>query len=232
MYNDDHNAPPVNPLPPVVILTALALVIPELIFQAGAHGWIGGPGAVSWRINAITTYGFFDTVFNWMFENGRFPIEHLIRFMTYPLVNGGFSSAVFAVVLVLAIGKMVAETFSQLTFVIIFVASTVVGALAYGTFLNTNIPLLGAYPAAYGLIGAFTFMLFVKARIEGQSGIQAFSLIGFLLGLQIFFTMVFGGGPDWVADLAGFVTGFGLSFFLAPGGPERMLQALARVRRR
>jgi len=232
MYHDDHNASPVNPLPAAVVIVTLALALPELLFQAGTYGLIGGQQGIGWRVDAISSYGFFDTVFNWMLDNGRFPAEHMIRFLSYPFVNGNFSNAVFPVVLILAMGKMVAEAFSQLTFLIIFIASTLVGALAYGLALDTNLPLIGANPPAYGLIGAFTFMLFIRARAEGKSGLGAFSLIAFLLGLQLFFGLVFGGGQDWVADVPAFVCGFVLSFFLAPGGPERLLPALARLRRR
>jgi len=232
MYSQDHDASPINPMPPAVTVLAIALAVPELIFQAGEYGMVGGASAVGWRINAITSYGFFDTVFNWMLATGRLPGEHLIRFITYAFVNAGLSSAIFAIVLVLAIGKMVAESFSQATFLIICAASTLVGALAYGVVLDSTVPLLGAYPAAYGLIGAFTLVLFIKARAEGGTGLRAFSLIGLLLALQLFFGLVFGSGGIWVADLAGFLTGFGLSFVLAPGGMERARAAMERMRRR
>ncbi len=232
MYQDGHNASPVNPLPPAVVVVTLALAAPELLFQVGSAGLIGGPQAVGWRIDAITSYGFFDTIFNWMLDTGNFPPEHLLRFFSYPFVNSSFSNAVFPVVLILAMGKMVAEAFSQKAFLAIFVASVFVGALSYGLAPDSKLPLIGANPPAYGLIGAFTFMLFVKARVEGQSGIRAFALMAFLFGLELFFGLLFGLGKLWVADLSGFVTGFVLSFFLAPGGAERMLAAIAHVRRR
>ena len=57
--------------------------------------------------------------------------------------------------------------------------------------------------------------------VGAQQG-RAFTLIAFLMGIQLLFGLVFGGQKDWVADLAGFATGFGLSFFLAPGGWARM----------
>ncbi len=232
MYHDTPNAPPVNPLPPAVVVLALALAVPELILQAAEHGLIGGREGIGWRVDAITSYGFFDPIFDWMFTTGQFPAEHLIRFATYPFVHLGFGHAVFAVVLVLAIGKMVAEAYSQLAFVVIFFASTLAGALAYGVFLTSNQPLVGGYPPAYGLIGGMSFMLWVKARVEGSNQWRAFSLIAFLMGIQIFFKLVFGGANDWVADLAGFVTGFVLSVFLAPGGAGRVIELLERVRRR
>jgi membrane associated rhomboid family serine protease len=58
---------------------------------------------------------------------------------------------------------------------------------------------------------------------------RAFTLIGFLMGIQLVFGLLFGGGLDWVADLAGFVAGFALSFVVAPGGVS---QILARMRQR
>ncbi len=232
MYHDNLNAPPVNPLPPAVVVVTLALAAPELILQAADRGFLGGPAGIGWRLDAITSYGFFDAIFDWMLQTGQFPAEHLLRFVSYAFVHGGLGHAAFAIVLTLAIGKMVAEAFSQTAFLVIFFASTVVGALAYGVLANSNQPLIGAYPPAYGLIGGMSFILWVKARVEGTNPWRAFSLIAFLLGIQIFFKLVFGGGDDWVADLAGFVTGFVLSAFLAPGGAGRVIALLERVRRR
>jgi hypothetical protein len=40
--------------------------------------------------------------------------------------------------------------------------------------------------------------------------------------------VLFGGSPDWIADLAGFGAGFGLSFLVAPGGPAAILRRLRR----
>jgi len=232
MHSEDHNAPPLNPLPPVVIAFSAIIAAVELFFQAAEHGLITTPGAIGWRLDAIQQYGYFDTVLEWMIETGRTPREHLLRFVTYPFVHGSLTHAAFAVVFILAIGKMVAETFSGVAFVIIFFASTIAGALAYSIFLTTGVPLFGAYPPVYGLIGALTFMLWMRAKFEGGNQFRAFSLIAALLGIQLFFKLVFGGGNDWVADIAGFATGFCLSFVLAPDGPQRVLQALERVRRR
>lgn len=78
------------------------------------------------------------------------------------------------------------------------------------------------YPAVYGLIGAFTFLLWVRLAGTGTNQYRAFTLIGFLLGIQLVFGLLFGGGNDWVADVAGFATGFGLSFFVSPGGWGRV----------
>ncbi len=231
MFNDDHNASPINPLPPVVILFCVAIAGIELVFQAAENGVLGGAMSIGWRMDAIRSYGYFNSVLSWMIQTGRTPPEHLLRFISYPFVHAGLSHAVFAVVFILAIGKMVAEAFSTLAFVLIFFASSIAGALAY-SLVTTDVPLIGAYPPVYGLIGAMTFMLWVRAKVEGNSQARAFSLIAALLGIQLVFKLIFGGGSDWIADLAGFATGFLLSFVLAPNGYQRVLRALERVRRR
>jgi len=47
--------------------------------------------------------------------------------------------------------------------------------------------------------------------------------------VQLLFGVLFGGGTEWVADLAGFAVGFALSFLVAPGGIDR-LRAMMRQR--
>ena len=69
-----------------------------------------------------------------------------------------------------------------------------------------------------GLIGAFTYLLWTRLAGTGAMQYRAFTMIGFLLLAQLLFGVLFGGGLEWVADLTGFVTGFALSFVVAPGG--------------
>jgi rhomboid protease GluP len=232
MHQDEQNAPPFNHIPTAVVLVMIALAAVELVLQAGARGFVGGPGAIGWRNIAVTEYGVYPQVLTWMFETRQFPLDELLRFVTYPFIHASFGHLIFGFVLILAIGKMIAEAFSQTAFLIIFFASTIAGGLAYAVLIDTRYPLIGAYPPAYGLIGAMTFLLWMKARIEGTNPLRAFSLIGFLLGIQFFFGMTFGGGWDWVADFTGFVVGFLLGFPLAPGGYGRMLAVLERIRSR
>ena len=52
-----------------------------------------------------------------------------------------------------------------------------------------------------------------------ETALRAFSLVGLLLAFQLVFGLLFGSaGYAWVAEIAGFVTGFALSFLLVPGG--------------
>lgn len=225
----DHRAPPVNPLPPVVLLLAAAMVLPELAFQAGAHGLAGGAEAVGWRIEALNRFAFSPQLVERMWAAGQWPPGQLLRFVSYPFVFMGFSQMIFACVFLLALGKMVAEVFHPLAFLAVFFGSAVAGALVYTLALGDPTALTGGYPAVYGLIGAYTFLLWTGLGAMGESRIKAFQLIGFLLGIQLIFGVLFGSSNQWVAELAGFLTGFALSFLVSPGGWAR---AVARIRAR
>ncbi|MEP1330605.1 rhomboid family intramembrane serine protease [Pseudophaeobacter sp.] len=226
--SDDPNLSPVNPLPSAVVALVLVIMGVEAAFSLGMRGIIGGPEAIGWRLEAFQSYAFSSEIFWWMVETGQWPVEHLIRFLSYAFVHGAFTHALFVCVFVLAMGKMVGEVMGDLAMVLIFVLSAVGGALGYAVFLNAPVPLIGGFPAVYGLIGAFTYILWRQLSLVGAQQSRAFSLIAFLMGIQLIFGLLFGGQKDWVADLCGFATGFGLSFFLAPGGWARIRSNIRR----
>jgi membrane associated rhomboid family serine protease len=135
---------------------------------------------------------------------------------------------VFVVVILLALGKFTGEVFRWWAILVVFFGSAIGAALVYTAVTGLSAPLVGGYPATYGLIGAFTFLLWVRLTRLGESGLGAFTLIGLLMVTQLLFGLLFGGGMGWVADLAGFVVGFLLSFLVAPGGGTRVLSRLRR----
>jgi membrane associated rhomboid family serine protease len=135
---------------------------------------------------------------------------------------------VFAIVFILALGKMVGEIFRAWAVLAVFFGSSIFGAIMYTVLVPNPIPLVGAFPGAYGLIGAYSFLLWVTLGARGLNQAGAFTLIGFLMGLQLLFGALFGGSPDWVAELFGFVAGFALSFVVSPGGWSRLMAKMRR----
>lgn len=209
---------PFNPLPPVVLALFLAILGIEIVFAMGARGLIGGVQAVGWRQAAIQTYGFNGDVMRWMLENRLFPAEHLLRFVTYPFIHSGFTHALFAGAMLLAMGKFVSEVFSQWATLAVFMLSSVCGAIVYGLVVSDQPWLFGAFPGVYGLIGGFTYLMWLRLGEMGARQVRAFSLIGFLMGIQLVFGLLFGANNQWLADVTGFVSGFLLSFIVSPGG--------------
>lgn len=220
--NDNLNAPPLNPLPMVVWLLALPIIAMEVVLGLGAQGLVGGAQAVGWRIDAIQRFAFSPELMRDMIATGQYPLSGLARLVSYPLVHGNFTHAIFVVVILLALGKMVGEVFRWWSVLAVFFGSAAMGALVYTFVPGMQTALIGGYPAVYGLIGAFTFLLWVNLAAVGANKLRAFTMIGFLLAFQLVFGLIFGGGWDWIADIAGFVTGFFLSFVVSPGGWARV----------
>ena len=209
---------PVNPLPPVVLALFLMILGIEAAFSLGAQGYVGGPAALGWRNAAIQTYGFNSDIMGWMMQNGVFPREHLIRFVSYAFIHGSFTHALFGGAMLVALGKFVGDVFNQWATLALFVVSVVTGAVVYGLVAPGQPWLIGVFPGVYGLIGGFTYLMWLKLGQVGAQQARAFTLIGFLLGIQLLFGLLFGGGLDWLADIAGFAAGFLASFVLSPGG--------------
>ncbi|MFV0245295.1 MAG: rhomboid family intramembrane serine protease [Qingshengfaniella sp.] len=217
---------PVNPLPPLVVALAVIIFGVEAMFGLAERGLLGGAGGIGWRAQAVRNYAFFGDVLDWMIQQRRFPPELLVRFVSYPLLHLGFTHALFVCVFILAMGKMVAEAFGQISVLVLFFVAAMVGALVYGGVLNDPYPLVGGYPGVYGLIGGYTYLLWLRLGALGEKQIMAFRLIGVLLGVQLLFGLIFGSSNDWVADLAGFAAGFALAPLVAPGGLARLRDRL------
>lgn len=223
----DHNAPPLNPLPWIVWVLALPMIAMEVVLSLGAAGVLGGPQAIGWRLQAVERFGLFPELLKFQWETGGHPIIELQRLVSYVLVHGSFTHALFAIVMLLALGNMVAGVFRWWGVLVLFMGSIVVGGAAYGLLVpGLRTQLIGAYPGVYGLIGAFTFLIWTKLALVGANRLRAFSLIGMLLVVQLAFGLLFGGGWDWVAEVTGFAAGFLLSFVVSPGGFRRVVQMI------
>ena len=223
----DPNAPPLNPLPPVVWALALPLIAMELALTLAERGLVGGPQAIGWRLQAVERFAMFPKLLRQNVEVSSYPVADLMRLVSYPLVHGNFTHALFAGVILLALGKMVAEIFRWWGVLIVVFGASAAGALAYSFLVpDVSAPLIGAYPAVYGLIGAFTYLLWTNLVHTGANKYRAFSMIGFLLFAQLLVGVLFGGNWDWVADIAGFAAGFVLSFVVSPGGLGRVIKQI------
>lgn len=229
MQDEDYSQPLINALPPAVAALALAIFAVEVLFLLGARGIIGGPEAIGWRTQAIQDFSFYPPLIAWLIETGNWTSSETIRFVTFSFVHFSFTHAIFVVVFLLALGKLVGEVFGNIAVLILFFACGIFGAFVYAGIVGGERPLAGGYPSVYGLIGAYTFLLWVGHGARGDNQAAAFTLIGFLLGIQLVFGLIFGTNNDWVAEIAGFAMGFVLTPALAPGAFRRFVR---RIRQR
>jgi membrane associated rhomboid family serine protease len=218
---------PFNPLPMIVWVLVLPLIAMEAVLSLADAGLVGGAQGIGWRLQAVERFGLFPELLRYQWETGGQPYDELLRLVTFPLVHGGFTHALFAVVLMLALGKMVGEIFRWWAVLLVVFGSAIVGGVVYSFLIpDLRTQLIGAYPAVYGLIGAFTFLLWVNLARSGANRYRAFSLIGALLFFQLIFGVLFGANWDWVADVTGFAAGFLISFFVSPGGWARVMDKI------
>ena len=220
--SSDHNASPFNTLPPVVVALAVVIFGVEVILNLGARGIFGGQEAVGWRLWALQNYAVPGALLEEMTSKSLYEPQFLIRYVTYSFIHYTLTHMLFVVVFLLALGKMVGEVFKAWAVLLVFFGASIAGALVYGLMGDTSV-LTGGYPAVFGLIGAFTYLLWIDLAAKGANKYRAFSLIGFLLFIRLIFGVLFGASLDWIAELVGFATGFGLSFLVSPGGWDRVL---------
>ena len=223
---NDLNAAPINPLPPVVWLLALPVIAMEVVVSLGASGYAGGGSGIGWRLDAVQRFGFSPEYLRRMYAAGLWPADGLMRLISYPLVHLSVTHTVWVIVFLLALGKFVGEVFRWWAVLAVVFGATAFAALIYAAVPVVTAPLVGGYPPVYGLIGAFTFILWTNLGRTGGNQFRAFSLIGMLLAVQLVFGLLFGGGTEWIADLAGFGAGFALSILVCPGGWARMMAKL------
>ena len=216
---------PFQALPPVVVLLALAAALPEIAFSAADRGLLG-TGAAGWRVEALRDWGVFPPLLDLGLARGDALAAEPWRLLTYPFVHRGFVDMLFGAVFVLALGKFVAEAMGGAATLALFLGTAAAGALGWWALGGASQPLAGATVPAFGLIGAFTFVLFSRAGASNAGRLAAFRLIGLLMAIQLVFAVLFGTADWWIAELCAFATGFGASFALAPGRARVFLERL------
>ncbi|SFR46628.1 Rhomboid family protein [Yoonia tamlensis] len=217
---------PINTIPPVIIVLALAIIGIEAVLQLADLAIIGGPRGVGWRIDAVQRFGFAGAVLDQIMVNKDYSFGLLSRFVTYPFINTGLTQMAFCAALTLALGKFTAEFYGGVKILVLYFVTAIAGALVFGFVAPNNYPLIGGFAPVYGLIGAYTYALWLNLKAMGENQLKAFRLIAVLLGLQLFFGLIFDTGYGWVAELSAFVVGFALSLLLAPGGWSAFLRRM------
>ncbi|SOC01919.1 rhomboid family intramembrane serine protease [Rhodobacter maris] len=222
-----YNEHPVNPLPTVVWVLVAPIIVTEIIFALANTGLIPGMWSGE-RLMMLGQLGFDPIGFRHMLAVQDWSIRPIVTLLSYAFVHLSLTHAAFVVVFTLALGKFVGEVFAGWAVAAVFLSASILGALVYALMPFTQVTLVGGYPGAYGLIGAFTWLLWMRLGPGDPNRIRAFSMIGMLAGLQLVFGALFGASPDWIAQFSGFAVGFLMSFLVAPGGWRHLLRKLRK----
>ncbi|MEM6727862.1 MAG: rhomboid family intramembrane serine protease [Pseudomonadota bacterium] len=214
----------VNPIPPAILALTAIIIGLELVFWLASRGILGGQAGIGWRVAALEDYGFPPRLWAFMGETGNWSFDGVQRLITYAFVNFGFIQAIFACVFILAFGKFIGDIIGGARALLIFLVSAIGGAFFYGTVFPNQSLLVGSFPGAYGLLGGYTYILFLMLDHADENRLQAFRLVGVLAALQLIFGVIFPGPPYWIADLGGAAVGFLTAAAMGPGGLIRWIR--------
>lgn len=214
---------PFNTVPPMIAVLAVIIMGIEVLLTLGSYGVVGGREAIGWRVRAFEEFGFAPGVWEYTAGRGLWTLDLVKRFVTYAFVQTDFIGALFGAAMLLALGKFVGDWFHWAAALVVILVSTVGAAVIFGIAAPVvtgggNPPLIGVFPAVYGLIGAFTYIMWLRLGQMGANQLAAFRLIGWLMLLQLIFGLFPGQNVNWIGDVAGFVIGLAISPFVAPGG--------------
>lgn len=219
-----------NPISPLLLIIAAAALLVELVLQAGENNLIGGPEAHNWRALWLQAYGFFDPIFEQLRATGpRLLIDNpelVLTFIAYPFLAYGLPQALIGAVVFLALGRAVSLRFSLWAALVLFGAGILAGALAYGFVSASNLRLVGMFSPSCALIGAYCWTEYRFRQVQGEPIWPAFRILFFLGILNIVQYLFFQPTDFWVAELAAFITGFALSYLVAPGAARRIVARL------
>lgn len=229
-----YDESPLNPVPAVVWMIALPMIACEAVFGLGQLGFLGGGqgGGMAMRQIAVERTAYIPDFVLRLWQMKVFLLDQSWRVLTYPFVHLSLTHALFVIVFTLALGNLIAHQFRPWAVLALFFGSAIGGALVYtlcaGLLPQFRFqPLIGGYPAVYGFVGAFTFLLWTRLGQENANRLRAFTLIGMLLAFQLVFGILFQDGSlTWIAEVAGFAAGFILSFVLVPGGIARVVRQI------
>ena len=101
MFDPNADKSPFNEIPPVIIALAVIVGSVEIMMQLSSRGLIGGENGISWRVEAIRSFGFYDPIFEYMRETKTYNWETMGRMITYPFIHFAFTHAAFAIVMIL-----------------------------------------------------------------------------------------------------------------------------------
>ncbi|MFT4012903.1 MAG: rhomboid family intramembrane serine protease [Paracoccus sp. (in: a-proteobacteria)] len=230
-----YNESPLNPVPAVVWALVLPMIACEAVFGLAQLGFAGGggPGAgLAMRQVAVERTAYIPELVLRLWQMKLFLLDESWRILTYSFVHLSAMHALFVIVFCLALGNMVASQFRPWAVIVLFFGSAIGGALVYTLVVGLLPqfrfqPLIGGYPAVYGLVGAFTFLIWTRLGQENANRMRAFTMIGMLLAFQLVFGLLFqSGNTTWIAEVAGFAVGFLLSFVVVPGGVARVMRQI------
>lgn len=193
-----------------VTLAVLAICVAiEAVLTFADWGLLGLPRL---RVLAYAFGGFWPGLLvDWQ---PNFPAQPALMFLTYGFLHGGPIHLVVNMVTLVSLGTAVTDRAGRLRYLLIYIASIVGGAVAFGLLASTLRPMVGASGALFGLAGALAMWDALDRRAQGATLGPVVRLVGLLAVLNLVLWWAMDGQLAWETHLGGFLAGAVAAFLL------------------
>ncbi len=195
---------------PWIIAALIAVcVLIELLLQAIGFGLLDGS-----RTRVYHFVAFWSGVLrDWPPNYAAQPVT---MFVTYGFFHAGFFHLLVNMITLWSVGPILVDRVGTFRFLVLYFASMVGGAAAFGLLAEKLLPMVGASGALFGLAGAFLSWNYVDRFATGLNLWPIARVIGLLIAMNVVLFIATGGQLAWETHLGGFVTGWVTALLLDP----------------
>lgn len=136
-----------------------------------------------------------------------YPGQSIAMFFTYAMLHGSLLHLLGNMVVVLALGGMAVARVGTRGFLLLYAVSVFSGGLGFALLSNSEVPMVGASGAVFGLIGAWKFWEWQLRHHLGSPMRPLWRSLAGLALLNVIMWLLLSGMLAWEAHLGGFVGG-------------------------
>jgi len=188
----------------------IAIVMPELVLQAGDAGLIGSP---RWRLIALSHGALWQGLLDGWTPN--FALQPLTMFFSYGFLHVGFGHLAGNLIACLAFAPTTLRRTGARGLALVLGASLLAGAIGFVLLSDSPRPMIGASGAVYGLAAAWIFWHWRARRRRGVSLAPVWGQIALLVLSNLLGVWWLTDGLAWQAHLGGALAGWAVAARLA-----------------
>jgi membrane associated rhomboid family serine protease len=198
---------------PVLWIMIAVMIGFELLFAAADAG-LAPEGLGRWPV--YEHLAFIDILFDRARAGLGVEPRLVWSLATHAFLHGGWLHLALNGAAFLGLGHALVRMMGIERFLVVFAASAIAGAAAFGLIVETDGPLVGASGAIFGMFAVLTAWQEHALRRAGRSRATIWRRIGGLVALNVALAFGLGGLLAWQAHLGGWVAGWLLAGVFRP----------------